>query len=305
LSRKTDDDPGAIAKSHCILSFFKMPDENEMLPRQTVLLLSQVDELSLWHAVTRFAHRHQEQFQDDNDNAIIDTMEALEHVFVQSIASPSFVQRLAEQEYFPWLVYYQSLYQQQLHTLLQEYPQQCPKVSSELIQVCRMLQRLQASESRLLKHFGIHDRKTCRVVRELMRPWVERLQFHFVTHDPDRPTTFKTERLTKWLFQYVQTHVFESGVWEFVQLVLGQDSVQFLEELVQLLQYVVTERNMFRDAPEPILMKHVEQLFLFDAKMQDLGGPVRRLVDVFVVGDDELWDWWLQNEQQVALWETF
>ncbi|GAX11823.1 hypothetical protein FisN_20Lh123 [Fistulifera solaris] len=300
-----------------------MPDPNEvrsLLPRQA-LLLSQVEELSLWHAVTQLAHRHPEPLPDDKDNNTIEdndsssssssssssivetTMEALEQLLTQSTtASRSFVQRLAEQEYLPWQHYYQSLYQKQLRTFLQDYPQQCPEASPQLTQVCRMLQRLLASETRLRRHLGIYQDKTSSiVVHELMRPWVQRLLFHFVTYDPERPTTFRTERLTEWLFSYVQTHIFDSGVWDLVQSILSQDSALFfLEELVQLLQYVLTKRNVFRDNVHPqIFMKHVEQLFLFDETMPDT--KVRRLVDVFVVGDVELWDWWLQNEQQLAL----
>jgi hypothetical protein len=278
-------------------------------------LSQNVEELSLWHAVTQQAHRHHQQQQqqlEDGNMVIVDTMEALEQLFTQSKASRSFVRSLAEQEYVAWQHYYQSLYRKQLQTtlLLPDYLPTC-QASPQLTHVCCVLQRLQASETRMARYFSMDTNKTCMVVRELMRPWVQRLVYHFVKHDPNRPTTFRTDRLTEWLFSYIQTHVFDAGVWEFVQSILlspTSSSMLFVQEFVQLVQYVLTERNVFRNQDNPvILMKHIEQLFLFDSNIQQWGGSsLRRLVDVFVVGDEELWDWWLQNEQQMALkscWE--
>ena len=319
-------------------------DDKEWQPQacHVKALSLQVEELAVWHAVTQLAHQHQQRYAEDDKNdsrsAIINTMEQLESILSQATAPLPFLQRLAQQEYFQWQAYYQSQYKQQLQRLLQQchYPQafETDESSSQretttlvgaLQDVCSTLHRLAASGTRLARHLHLprNNDPDDIVVRELMRPWVERIVFHFVTYDTQRPTTFRTDRLPEWLFQYAQKHIFDTNVWDFVQTVLSStNSVLFLQELVRLLQYVLAERNVFRGSTKDdinesssastkpvVLMKHIEQLLLFDWKIKQMveeelpttTTKVRRLMDVFVVGDEELLDWWLHNEQQTAL----
>jgi len=100
---------------------------------------------------------------------------------------------------------------------------------------------------------------------------------------------------------------------------LAELPLHVLNELVRMIQWVFGERNFFRDTAvsgpnsKPLLLcGAVQQLLLFDQELHDLlpRGPAYRhrllsLMDVFVAGDDELLQWWLEREKEAAFAALF
>lgn len=169
------------------------------------------------------------------------------------------------------------------------------------------------------------------VLLELCRPLMEKVQFHFVTKSDDRPTSSRIDRLPEWLLAYITENFLDGGPWELIVSALvpalASTSIStngtlhlpldFLNELVRLVQWVLGERNFFRDAKlsghaskPALLCNAVEQLIQFDDSLQNVFLPAAAdaedkhrllsLMDIFVAGDDELLQWWLERERETV-----
>jgi hypothetical protein len=213
------------------------------------------------------------------------------------------------------------------------------------------------------------------VLPELCRPIVERVAFHFVppalqkSHHasskelraaPPPPATLtRIDRLPEWLLGYLREHVFQpNGPWEFLldngllnfhnglNERVGRgggascSAFDFLNEMIRLVQWVLAERDFFRNAlvsgpsSQPMVLgRAVEQLLQFDAFLQsevllsplpDEGNKngsrdatfsapasviqqrrVVSLMDVCVAGDDELFAWWMNRERESVIATLF
>lgn len=187
---------------------------------------------------------------------------------------------------------------------------------------CHSLHQLAAIHQQVVSHVeGTASVSTIdQALLELCRPFVERVKFHFVDPSTDRLTSSRTDRLPEWLLTYLRETIFQSGgAWEFIYYALTPHlALDFLNEIIRMVQWVLGERNFFRDpkvtgpASKPLLLCNaVEQLLQFDAFVRDLVLPnqsnrIISLVDVCVAGDEELLHWWLDRERESAfsaLWE--
>ena len=100
---------------------------------------------------------------------------------------------------------------------------------------------------------------------------------------------------------------------------LNNVPLHFLNELIRIVQWVLGERNFFRhpkvvgsDSNPMLLSNAIHQILLFDYHLQSLvrdSYPTRdpnnqmkilSLTDIFVTGDDDLLQWWLQRERECA-----
>lgn len=176
---------------------------------------------------------------------------------------------------------------------------------NSMVSHCQWLIRLDTTHQRLMQHLKLPANNTSKgidmIVMELCRPFVERLQYHFVDKDETRPTSSRIDRLPEWLFSYLRDHFFmEGGPWDFIVYGLVgtaaaiattttdndyattefQDllPVRVLNEMIRVVQWVFNERNFWRHpkiagpASKPILLCNaVEQLLLMD---QDLQGAM-------------------------------
>jgi hypothetical protein len=217
---------------------------------------------------------------------------------------------------------------------------------SRIVQYCIWIRNLQSMHRRVIKHaqgMTLPDSMDP-VLLELCQPLVEKVRFHFVTKSDDRPTSSKIDRLPEWLLSYIRDNFLEGGPWELIVSALAPalaDSnssngngaihlpLDFLNELVRLVQWVLGERNFFRNAKiaghssqAALLCNAVEQLIQFDDSLQNMLENVsnnneedqemkrqkRRLLslmDIFVAGDDELLQWWLERERETVFFRLF
>jgi hypothetical protein len=153
------------------------------------------------------------------------------------------------------------------------------------------------------------------VLLELFGPIVDRVRFHFVERSEERITSSRIDRLPEWLLTYLREHVLEEGgPYELVQSLEDASlSMAFLNELVRLIQWVLTERNFFRDLKiggprsNPLLLYNaMEQLLLFDRTLQESApsGAISEqqqligLMDLLVAPDEELMKWWMERERE-------
>jgi hypothetical protein len=157
------------------------------------------------------------------------------------------------------------------------------------------------------------------VIVELCRPLVEKVRFHFVDASQDRITSTRLERLPEWVLGYIREHVFEGGPWDLVvdgvSRIVEDAPFQFLSEIVQLAQHVLTERNFFRHNliagpnSNPLHLTHgIEQLLLFDSYVRDLLPEQRVPVGLsqsMIASDAELFKWWLDRERESTLSAIF
>jgi hypothetical protein len=162
------------------------------------------------------------------------------------------------------------------------------------------------------------------VLLELLLPTVERVEFHFVQKSNDRPTSHRIDRLPEWLFHYLRENVLQGETREFIfrGLVIaapdtfGHLPIDFLNEIVRLVQWVLGERNFFRhvkvvglDSKPGLLMDAIEQLLRFDSFLQSLlshsSDRLLKLMDIFVAGDEQLMNWWLEREREYCFATLF
>lgn len=198
--------------------------------------------------------------------------------------------------------------------------------STKFPEMCRCLARLQTSHRQVIEMAegmeGPWERQSD-LFLELFRPLVERIKFHFVSTDKDRITTTRTDRLPEWLMTYVRENILEGGPWDLVNsglsIVDETLPLEFLNELVTMIFWVLKERNFLRDSKiagprsNPLLLCNaVEQLLQFDKTLREcLTLPVGKtlnmlgLVDTLVARDEELLRWWIERERENALSTLF
>jgi hypothetical protein len=171
------------------------------------------------------------------------------------------------------------------------------------------------------------------VVQELCRPFVQRVKHHFVEPTEDRKaTSSRIDRLPEWLLNYLKEHVFQNGgAWELIFYGIADATtvgatastsnscrllaIDFLNEILGMVQWVLGERNFFRDpliagpSSKPMLLCNaVEQLLQFDSFICSLLPETSRiisLVDACLVGDEELLLWWVARERESVLSALF
>ena len=184
------------------------------------------------------------------------------------------------------------------------------------------LVRSQTTDEGVRAHFSGNPNHPGRLdcVAELCRPIVERVTFHFLQEAEERISSTRIDRLPEWLLGYIREHVFLGGPWAFVEELasaLNAEAVafQFLNEICQLANYIIVQRNFFRHSKivglrsTPILLSGaIEQLLTFDAFIRDqidLDQYPLSLTQSLVAEDQELWDWFLSSERRWALSTLF
>jgi hypothetical protein len=198
-----------------------------------------------------------------------------------------------------------------------------------ILQICEAIYNVGDCYRDVLRHVGcanaLQGPSSDLVIQELCRPFVERLDFHVAQQTAaTSKTTTRIERLPEWIFAYLKEHVFEGAAcpWQLVCQGLATSHkasclpLDFLNEIVRLVQYILGQQQVFRHDKlvgpnsQPLqLMQAIEQLLRLDDYLQSLlraiGQPTTdrllRLMDVFVVGDDELMDWWYVTELCLCL----
>ena len=75
-------------------------------------------------------------------------------------------------------------------------------------QACRWLIILEHSHRKVIETIegraGINEVSSMVLIRELLRPIVQRVGYHFVQTSDDRVTSSRTDRLPEWLFAYLR-----------------------------------------------------------------------------------------------------
>ena len=89
--------------------------------------------------------------------------------------------------------------------------------SSKFPLLCRWLIRIEALHANVMKHMNDNDddeifqssssQSTSVVVKLLLESIVERIQYHFLTPSPDRPSTTRNDRFIEWFLAYIQEQV--------------------------------------------------------------------------------------------------
>lgn len=220
--------------------------------------------------------------------------------------------------------------------------------TSAFAQACYWILKLQASHQSVLEALDSDATlpeisPPMNIVRELLRPFVRRICFHFVETSPDRVTTTRMDRLPEWLLAYLRENILEGASdrggndsssshdcpYDVIHLGLtcvlpSEDAVRlgvcFWQEMIQLIQWVLTERQFFRHPDivgprsNPIhLYNAMEQFLLFDRTLRE-SAPVAAsekdevlfgLMDTLVMADDELRQWWIEREREAVFTTLF
>ena len=141
-------------------------------------------------------------------------------------------------------------------------------------------------------------------------------------------TSTRIDRLPEWLFKYIGEHVL--GVtddendntttnnnirpYQIILMIDPSLSIPFTEELLRLIRWIIVDqRNFFNDPiisgaqsnPE-FLYNAIEQFLQFDVTIKNnIGGghhqsssSIMGLMDVLVVPNIELMDWWIERERE-------
>ncbi|GKY99996.1 hypothetical protein MPSEU_000953100 [Mayamaea pseudoterrestris] len=283
------------------------------------------------------------QYQEENDESLVDQvcqLEQLTDILVNVNYVSETYERLVEDDFLPYCEYLFDELKYTLRNLLQHAnypsPEGCRGLLEhkgleksdyqDLIKTCGAILRLVNVHERVVRHVGIDDALLDAdvILREFCRPFVERIDFHFVQQQQQKPTTNRIDRLPEWVCSYIKEHVFDGGPWQLVEnisaslLEHGAHSLplDFCNEMVRLVQWVLGERNFFRhaviagpDSKPNHLMNAIEQFIRFDGYLQSIvNHPKERLLklmDVFVRGDDELLSWWLQREREYVFATLF
>jgi hypothetical protein len=252
---------------------------------------------------------------------------------------PNILELSAQQLYEDcYLVLFDYCYEKLIQLLRQElsrykYPKGCSKLvkscsgsshskehddNNSFRAVCDCLTRIETFHDLVLA--AIEGRSpqqyTPVVLMELFAPLVDKVRFHFVEKSKERVTSNRIDRLPEWLLTYLREQVLQQGgPYDLATLLLIEDeqaAFQFLNELVRLVQWVLKERNFFRDPKicnEPMLLYNaIEQLIQFDKTLQESlptlpsssskQSSLLGLMDLLVSPDDELRNWWIQRERE-------
>jgi hypothetical protein len=144
-------------------------------------------------------------------------------------------------------------------------------------------------------------------------------------------TATRIDRLPEWLFNYINKNILQDGgPYEVISKMIGPHlAMPFCQELIRLIQWVIVEqRNFFEDpaiagfqSNPQVLYQAVEQFLIFDTTLIELladtntnaaivvdvdsgvqsetdTSSFRGLMDVLIVPNDCLFDWWLQRERE-------
>lgn len=242
-----------------------------------------------------------------------------------------FYDTLLTREYQPLYEYTRSKLVSSLHRLLHEAGYPSEKGSLRLLKECQdydtkkdttfatycfWLNRLQRVNEIVKAHIRGNEKplpELSDVVIELCRPLVERILFHFVEQSDDRITSKRIDRLPEWVLNYIREHAFEGGPWDLIEggisRLVDDAPLQFLDQMVKLAEYVLSERNFFRNEAvisNPLyMMQGIEQLLLFDQYTRDLLPQKQRvpvgLSQTVLAADDDLWSWFLDREREAAM----
>ena len=275
----------------------------------------------------------QQQQQCDNNLSFVEEvmlLESLQDILLQVDESSETYERLVQDDFLPYCDYLYDELVLSLRKLLQQsdYPSSegCHELLdqkgvegsqfADIVETCEAMVRLITAHQQVVQHVGLEDAflDADAVLKELCRPFVERIDFHFVrqpsSEEQLRPTANRVDRLPEWVCSYIKEHAFEGGPWDLVQAIYAsspsycsQLPLGFLNEMVRLVQWVFGEKNFFRhpvivgpDSKPIHLMSAIEQFLRFDEYTQSLCGQATsrllKLMDVFVGGDDELLGWW-------------
>ena len=336
---------------------------------QLIQLEQTTDSLALASAMTEWVAQAPE-LSDDNDSSHLiaqsEWCDRLAHVLLEysdRIPVRTLV-GIYEETYLPLYEYLSpsvlSLLRQELEaTQYPKKPGSCASLirscqmsgeTSAFAQACYWLLKLQQSHQELLleavdmasppagsslaRNVGVPAHMV--LVRELLRPVVRRICFHFVETSPDRITTTRIDKLPEWLLNYIRENVLEGpedhdSPHDVIHLGLtcvlsSEDAINlglcFWQELVRLVQWVLTERQFFRhsevagDRSNPVhLYNAMEQFLLFDRTLRELAPVVSGdnandnilmgLMDTLVMADDELRQWWINREREVVFATLF
>lgn len=258
------------------------------------------------------------------------------HEVPSSGAAKRLYNALCTEEYEPFHRYVRTKLIISLRQSLRETRYPCERGCSKLVEAyrdfdaqdpsfasyCYWLARVQDVHNQVVNYIDGNMGMSCersQVIVELCRPLVEKVRFHFVDTSQDRITSTRLERLPEWVLGYIRQHVFEGGPWDLVVDVISrivEDApFQFLSEIVQLAQHVLTERTFFRHNliagpnSNPLHLTHgIEQLLLFDSYVQDLLPEQRVPVGLsqsMIASDAELFKWWLDRERESTLSAMF
>ena len=208
-----------------------------------------------------------------------------------------------------------------------------------LSEICKHLTNLEAKNEEVLKALEVEGFDTTgneSILVEFFHPLLDRIFFHFVNNDvanrdlenqEPRLTATRIDRLPEWLLHYINKNVLqEGGPYEVVIELVGPHlAMQFCQELIRLVQWIIVEkRNFFDDfvisglkSNPQILLQAIEQFLEFDANLMELISNATRkntvdcairseidtlsfvgLMDVLVTTNDRLFDWWLERERE-------
>ncbi len=201
--------------------------------------------------------------------------------------------------------------------------------TSDFAQSCYWSLKLQTSHQSILESLELstsHVSPPMIIARELLRPVVRRVSFHFLETSPDRVTTTRIDRLPEWLLNYLRDHALEpNSAHDLIRLGLScvissGDAVHlgqcFWQEMVRLVEWVLRERQFFRHSDisgprsNPVhLYNAIEQILLFDRTLRE-SAPVHDevlmgLMDTLVMADDELRKWWIDREREAVFTTLF
>jgi len=186
-------------------------------------------------------------------------------------------------------------------------------------QACYWFYELQSAHQALVQDTSIDQSPAMAIVMELLRPFLNRVTFHFVESSPDRVTTTRVDRLPEWLLAYVRENCLDHGPYllieEGLSYVLDDISalnVCFWQEVVHMIEWVLLQRQFMRhneicgSRSNPVLLYNaIEQFLLFDRSLREsVGHKVYGLMDTLVMADDELRDWFLDRERE-TVFSTF
>ena len=296
-------------------------------------LTAETEDLSLLHAVTEWSNQRcnyeEEQDEDSNPNdnllRLTDDCVQLGQILQQrtNVVSQLF-QTLYQREYTPLYTYLSQRLVRQLRQALPQvgYPHKLssqweasPDMVGPYLHAWQTLD--QAHRNTVIHVQGTAPPPTPDhpLVVELVRPLVTRVRFHFLQHDPKRPTSTRLDRLPEWLFRYIKHQFFgEQGPWHVIYYhwrPLCANNV--LNEIIRLVQFVLQERQFFQKTTDhSILCRAVEEILQFDAFLQSWkaadnvddahnASAVISLTDCLVAGDEELLQWWLAVERDSML----
>jgi hypothetical protein len=302
-------------------------DSSISVPKSVKLakLQQQADSLELAHALSQWSMQAPEDVSEDPTSSLM-----AQAKWCRDLAS--LLMRYSDHSTFQdtYVPLYEYLYPSLLALVRQELAHQttdvlihqCEKEPQTCCfpQACYWLSQMQRAHQALLQDDSIDQSPAMAIVKELLRPFLKRVAFHFVEPSPERVTTNRVDRLPEWLLIYLRENLLEQGPHPLIQrglsIVLVDDASElnlcFWQELVRIVEWVFLQRQFMRHLEicgprsNPILLYNaIEQFLLFDRSLREsVGHEVYGLMDTLVMADDELQQWFLERERE-AVFSTF